>query len=127
MSNMKFLYVRNEWKKRDITIVSDLSVDEEFATVCCGWSFRSNHDKQFIKKEGRKLALDRMNSSDNMYSATFKISKEDISFFKISAEILSIIHQKETTPKKYLNDISEDLSYFIHCANGNYSYLGINF
>lgn len=117
MSNVKSLYIRNEWKKRDISIVSDLNVEGDEAVIRCGWSFRSNHEKQFVKKEGRRIAMERMDSSDPGYSAIFTISKEDVSFFKISSEILSIILQKETTPKKYLNDIEEDLHFFIYCSN----------
>lgn len=117
MSKCKYLYVRNYWKKRDITIVSDLVDRDDKTFVRCGWAFRCNHDK-FIKKEGRKLAYERMTSIDPNYSAEFEIKKEDISFYKIAAEVLSIVANKESTPKKYLQDIAEDLHYFIHCANG---------
>lgn len=117
MSKCKYLYIRNEWKKRDITIVSDLVDKDDKVFVRCGWAFRCNHDK-FIKREGRKLALERMESLDTDYSAEFEIKREDISFFKIASEILSIIADKQSTPKKYIQDIAEDLHYFIHCANG---------
>jgi hypothetical protein len=117
MSKCKYLYVRNDWKKRDITIVSDLVDKEDKTFVRCGWAFRCNHDK-FIKSEGRKIAYDRMECLDSDYSAEFEIAKDDIAFYKIASEVLSIIANKESTPKKYIQDIAEDLQYFIHCANG---------
>lgn len=117
MSKCKYLYVRNDWKKRDITIVSDLVDREDKTFVRCGWAFRCNHDK-FIKKEGRKIAYDRMDRLDPNYSVEFEITPENISFYKIASEILSVIANKESTPKKYIGDIAEDLHYFIHCANG---------
>lgn len=123
MSNMKFMYVRNDWKKRDVTIVSDLFTEGDKTFVKCGWAFRCNHDK-FIKREGRRLAIERMNTSDPNYSASFEITPSDVKFFKIGAEILSIILQKETTPKKFFSDLGEDLQYFIHCANGSRPNIG---
>jgi hypothetical protein len=115
MSNVKYLYVRNEWKKRDITIVSDIFDDEGKTYIRCGWSFRSNHDK-FIKKEGRKLALERMSSKDIDYSAILEIDPEDIKFYNIASKVLSVIIEKESTPRKFLDDLYDDLRYFSECS-----------
>lgn len=113
MNNLKYLYVRNLYRNRDVTIVSNLTESDGKYYVNCGWAFRSNHDI-FVKKEGRKLALERMNSSDPEYSATFLI--ENPKFFDISSNVLSAIIQKSSTPRKYIKDLTDDLFYFSHCA-----------
>lgn len=115
MSNVKYFYVRNDYKKRDVTIVSDILTDGEKCFVKAAWSFRSNHDK-FIKREGRKIALERLKCSDVDYSALIEIEKEDIKFFEIVSRILGTILVKESTPKKYLDDLSEDFRYYTECA-----------
>lgn len=117
MTNIKYMYVRNMWKNRDITIVSNLFEKDDKTYVQCGWTFRHSKDKQFIKKEGRKIALERMSSQDEAYSTTFEIDKQDAKFFKICTEILSRILEKESTPKKYLVDIAEDLHYFAYFSD----------
>lgn len=122
MSNVKFLYVRNEWKKRDITIVSNLFDEEDKVFVKFAWAFRSNHDN-FKKADGRKLALERLELGDVKYSDQFEINKSDIQFFKIATEILSVISNNPNTPRKYLDDIAEDLSYYVHRAMGGHSKL----
>jgi hypothetical protein len=120
MSNVKFLYVRNEWKNRDITIVSNLFDEGDKTFVKFAWAFRNNHDK-FKKAEGRKIALERLESNDSNYSDVFEIEKDKIKFFNIATDILSIISQKENTPRKYIDDICEDLHYYIHCSNGGHT------
>ncbi len=114
MSNIKFMYVRNPWKKRDITIVSDIVESEGKVFVKTGWAFRSNHDK-FIKKEGRNLALERMNSSDEDYSEVLEIGKKN--YYDIALVILSHIYNKYSTPRKYLNDISWEIQYRLMNSN----------
>lgn len=47
MSKVKYLYVRNPWDRRDITIASDIVEENGKKFVKFGWAFRSNHD-QFI-------------------------------------------------------------------------------
>lgn len=119
MTNIKYMYVRNMWKNRDITIVSNLIEKDDKTFVQCGWTFRHSKDKQFIKREGRKIALERMNNQDKDYSATFEIEKQDAKFFKICAGILSQILEKETTPNKYKNDIADDLYYFAYFSTND--------
>jgi hypothetical protein len=118
MSNVKCFYIRNEWKKRDITIVSDLFSDKDGKSyIKFGWAFRSNHEKQFIKREGRKLAMERMNSNDVNYSAWFEVS--EVKFTSIIADIIRIIMNKETTPQKYIPDLVDDLWYFENMPSPN--------
>lgn len=113
MSNLKYLYVRNIYKKRDITIVSDVYDENGKTYVKAAWAFRCNHDK-FIKKEGRKVALERLNVLDPNYSTVFET--EEVKFYHIAAIILSEILTSQSTPKKYLEDIHDDLRYFTECA-----------
>lgn len=113
MSKVKYFYVRNDWKKRDITIASEIFDENGQKFVKCGWAFRCNHDK-FVKKEGRELALQRMNDNDLNYSAV--ISVDDFKFYDLVSRILGAILTCPATPKKYLEDVSEDLNYFTHCA-----------
>lgn len=120
MSNVKYLYVRNEWKNRDITIVSNLIDEGDQTFVKFAWAFRSNHDK-FKKSEGRKLSFERLENSDPTYSDSFPIEKNKIKFFNIASEILSKISQNENTPKKYMDDICQELCYYIHCSNGGHT------
>lgn len=111
MPNLKYMYVRNEYKKRDVSIVSDLVEEDGNYFVKCGWTFRHKQDK-FIKREGRKLALERMNSGDKNYSTKFQIEPERVKFFDIAAEILSNILSKESTPRMYAEDILWDMEYY---------------
>lgn len=113
MSNLKYLYVRNMYRKRDITIVSDVFDENGKTYVKAAWTFRCNHDK-FIKREGRKLALERLDSSDPNYSTIFET--EEVKFYHIAAIILSEILVNPSTPRKYLEDIHDDLRYFTECA-----------
>ena len=115
MSKCKFLYVRNELRKRDITIVSDIIDKGDKKYVKFAWTFRCNHDK-FIKKEGRQIAKDRLNSMLPGYSSEVEI--DDVKFYNIAAKILSVISCAETTPKKFLQDILDDLQYFAYFAGG---------
>lgn len=115
MSNVKYLYVRNSYKKRDITIVSDLFDSDGKVFIRCGWAFRCNHDK-FIKREGRKLAFDRMINSDENFSAVIEVDRNDIKFYNIASLILSEISSKNSTPRKYVDDINDDLLYFTKCS-----------
>ena len=55
--NLKFLYVRNDYKKRDITIASNLVKEGDKTVIKFGWAFRHKKDK-FIKKEGRDRAVE---------------------------------------------------------------------
>lgn len=108
MNNIKVFYVRNDWKKRDITIVSNLIEQDGKKVVKCGWSFRSNHD-QFIKKEGREIATTRMNGNDPAYSISFEV--DEPKFRTISVNILKSILSKSTTPRKYIQDIEYEIDY----------------
>lgn len=112
-NNVKYLYVRNDWNKRNITIASDLVEEDGKKMVKCAWAFCSNKDK-FIKKEGRQIALERLNTNDPAYSASFSV--EEYRFYDIAAAILDQIIRHPNTPKKYLRDIEDDLSYFAHCS-----------
>lgn len=109
MSNIKYLYVRNPEKKRDITIVSDLYTENDKFFVNCAWSFRSNHDN-FVKKEGRNVAKERLDELEPGYSATIEI--ENPKFYTIAADVLRAVLNSENTPRKYLNDIADDLYFF---------------
>lgn len=113
MSKVKYFYVRNECKKRDITIASEIFDEDGQKYVKFGWSFRSNHD-QFIKREGRKLAFERMTSGQPGFSAT--VAVDDFKFYDLIAKILDAILTCPTTPRKYIDDISEDLYFFASCA-----------
>jgi hypothetical protein len=113
MSKVKYFYVRNDWKKRDITIASEIFDENGVKFVKFGWAFRCNHDK-FIKKEGRQLSLQRMVEQDINYSATIEV--EDFKFYDLVTKILDAILTCPTTPKKYREDIMIDLHYFAYCA-----------
>jgi hypothetical protein len=105
------MYVRNEEKNRDITIVSDLIEENGNYFIKCAWAFRHRTDK-FIKREGRKLALERLNSADEKFSTKFQLDPERVRFFNIAAEILSNILSKENTPKRFIKDILWDMDFF---------------
>jgi len=110
MSNMKFSYIRNPEKKRDVTIVSNIFYVDEKPFIEYGYSFRSNHDV-FKKKEGRKFATQRMVSRDSKYSGV--ISIDTITHNRIMSGILiKILENSEHIPKKFLIDIEEKLSYY---------------
>lgn len=116
ISRKKYLYVRNPWKKRDITIVSDILTKEGKTFVKCAWSFRHKADK-FIKKEGREIVNSRFETGDPNFSAEFEIPSDKVRFYNIAANILANILSKDSTPKMYFNDILSDMHY--------YSYLSI--
>lgn len=109
MNNMKVFYVRNDYRKRDITIVSDLQEVNGKNVVKFSWAFRSNHDK-FVKKEGKNLAKQRLQDNDPHYTSSFEI--EEPKFRSICAKILENILQNKNTPKKYIEDIEWDIHYF---------------
>lgn len=111
MSNIKYLYVRNEWKNRDITIVSDLFEKEGKTFVKFAWAFRNKKDK-FIKREGRKIALSRLENEDPNFSSLIEIEPEKVGFYAIASKILNGIISTKTTPKMYIDDISENLHFF---------------
>lgn len=111
MSIRNFLYVRNPFKKRDITIVSEIFEEDEKKFVKFAWTFRSNHD-QFIKREGRKVALERLNNKDQCFA---EVEVDQFSFYEIAATIVSTIFSNKDTPKKYLDDLNEDFSYYKNC------------
>jgi hypothetical protein len=113
MSKVKYFYVRNDWKKRDITIASEIFDENGVKFVKFGWAFRCNHDK-FVKKEGRQIAIRRMADQEAGYSAIVQV--EDFKFYDLVTRILDAIVSCPTTPKKYIDDISQDLHYFAHCA-----------
>lgn len=110
MNNIKTFYIRNFEKKRDLTIVSNLIEIDGKNVIKCGWAFRSNHD-QFKKKEGRSIASERMNSNDPNYSTTFEVGAP--SFKDIAGKILETILNRESTPRKYIDDIQWDYNYFV--------------
>lgn len=112
MSNVKFLYVRNPFQRRDITIASDLIEDKNGPKIKFAWTFRRN-DEEFIKKLGRDVAMDRLVNADPQYSAELPV--EEVRFYGISKQILEHICNQPTTPKKYLNDLFEDLYYYDYC------------
>lgn len=109
MSNMKVFYVRNDYKKRDITIVSDLQDLDGRKVIKFAWAFRSNHDT-FIKKEGKALARIRLEQADVNYSSSFEV--ESPKFRVICANILKTILSSQSTPRKYFDDIEFDIEYF---------------
>lgn len=111
MSKIKYMYVRNDFDNRDITIVSDLIETGGKYKVKCAWTFRNKKDK-FIKKEGRKIAFERMQNNDANYSASFEIEKSDINFYNIATKILEQVMEHKNTPKSYLNDIYLDKEYY---------------
>lgn len=106
------MYVRNECKKRDVTIVSNLIKEGDETFVEFAWSFRHKNDK-FIKREGRKIVLERLQNNDADYSATIQIAPKNVKFFDIAVEILESIANNPNTPKIYKRDIMEDMSYYL--------------
>lgn len=109
MGNTKVFYVRNDPKKRDITIVSDLQEVDGKKVVKFAWAFRSNHDT-FIKREGKVLARERLEYNDPNYSSFFEV--DNPKFRSISANILKNILLNKNTPRKYFEDIEFDIEYF---------------
>ena len=109
--NLKFLYVRNDYKKRDITIASNLVKEGDKTVIKFGWAFRHKKDK-FIKKEGRDRAVERMNSGDVDYSHQIELSDDEVGFYSIALKVLNFILSKETTPRIYFNDLLEDIQYY---------------
>lgn len=114
MPNLKYMYVRNNLKNRDITIISDLYEKEGKHFVNCAWSFRSNHDK-FVKKEGRQIAKERLDNADPKYSVTIEIDQPK--FYSIASDVLRAVLNSENTPRKYLDDIADDLYFFEYMSN----------
>lgn len=109
MPNVKFLYVRNSWDRRDISIASDIIDDNGKKYVKFGWAFRSNHD-QFIKRDGRDISLNRMITNDEKYSA--KVEIEEFKFYDIAEKMLHVIADSPYTPKKFKEDIFSDIRYY---------------
>lgn len=117
MSNVKYLYVRNPFKRRDITIASDLVQENDEYTLKFAWTFRRN-DEEFIKKLGREVAYDRLTGvaeDSEEYSASLKINNP--TFYGISRAIVQYISEHENTPKKYLEDLYEDMYYYNFCLS----------
>lgn len=113
MSNVKYMYVRNDFYNRDITIVSDLVETEGKYRVNCAWTFRNKKDK-FVKKEGRKIAFERMQNNDANYSASFVIEASNVNFYYIACNILDQIFNNVNTPEIYINDIYLDKEYYAY-------------
>jgi len=109
MSNVKFLYVRNSWDRRDISIASDIVDDNGKKYVKFGWAFRSNHD-QFIKRDGRDISLNRMITNDERYSA--KVEINEFKFYDIAEAMLQVIINSPYTPKKFIEDLASDIYYY---------------
>lgn len=109
MNNCKFLYVRNEFRNRDVTIVSDIFREDDKNFVRFAWTFRNSKDK-FIKKEGAKIALERLENMEPGYSAVVEV--EEFKFYSLAGKILSTILESSKTPDKFVYDISTDLNYF---------------
>lgn len=109
MNNCKFLYVRNEFRNRDVTIVSDIFREDDKNFVRFAWTFRNNKDK-FVKKEGAKIALERLENMEPGYSAVVEV--EEFKFYSLASKILSTILESSKTPEKFVDDISTDLDYF---------------
>lgn len=103
--NVKFFYVRNPFKNRDITICSNLEIVEGIPRIHYGFSFRNNHDK-FVKKEGRDCSLQRMIRKDKKYSGM--ITAEKITYYDISIGVLQDILNHDI-PKKYINDLNDEI------------------
>lgn len=103
--NVKFFYVRNPFKKRDITICSNLEIVDGVPTVHYGVSFRNNHDK-FIKREGRDCSLKRMVSRDKKYSGT--VVANVVSYYDISINVLKDLLSHDI-PRKYVKDIQDEI------------------
>jgi len=121
MNNCKFLYVRNEYRNRDVTIVSDIFSEGDKKFVKFAWTFRNNHDK-FVKKEGAKIALQRLEMMEQGYSALVEV--EEFKFYKLATKILSTILESNKTPVKFIEDISADLDYFNFRSNNEKSSWG---
>lgn len=113
MNNCKFLYVRNEFRNRDVTIVSDIFKENGKKFVKFAWTFRNNKDK-FIKKEGAKIALERLKNMEPGYSSIVEV--EEFKFYSLASTILSTILESNKTPEKFVFDISTDLDYFNYRA-----------
>jgi hypothetical protein len=106
MADVKFKYVRNERKKIAMTLVTSLERRSDGNLVKCGWAFASNHDT-FKKKEGRELAINRMNSDDVDYSFSFFIDSP--THYGITDQALRIVANNIKTPRKYKEEIIEYL------------------
>ena len=114
MNNCKFLYIRNEYRNRDVTIISDIFSEGDKKFVKFAWTFRNNRDK-FVKKEGAKIALERLETMEPGYSALVEV--DEFKFYKLAAKILSIILESNKTPLKFIDDISTELDYFNFRSN----------
>lgn len=116
--NIKYLYVRNEYKKRDVTVVSNLFDEDGKTFIKFAWSFRHKND-QFIKREGRRVALERLQNNDPNYSAMVQVEPEKVKFFDLAVEILESIANSPYTPKVYKRDIAEDMQYYLFRTEEN--------
>ena len=118
----KYLYVRNDWKRRYITIVSEVFTEGEKSLVKFAWTFCHNKDK-FIKKEGKKLVDERFDEMTPGYSGVAEVA--ELNFHRISYVILGHIFNAENTPFKYLDDIQDDMFYYLQFSNGKPSFASI--
>lgn len=117
----KTYYVRNDFKKLAVTIVSSVEkvmrpswfsafgIGKPTFQYCikAGWAFRSNKD-DFIKKEGREIAEFRMNEQID-YSCEFIV--DSLSHRGITKRIIENILRDSKTPWKYRKELEEELYY----------------
>jgi hypothetical protein len=101
--NVKYFYLRNDYNNRDVTIVTSVVPENNKYRVDFAWAFRSNHD-QFVKKLGRGVVDVRLQLNDPNYSDTIWVDEKKSR--KIKFEILKRLLTKESTPQKYIEDIS---------------------
>lgn len=108
MSKMKFYYVRNPKKNRDITIVSNVFYVDNKPFVEFGYTFRNNHDL-FKKEEGRQYAVSRMRDRTPEYSGT--VALFDVKHKEIMTVILDWIISQDNVPKKFRPDIKNAIEH----------------
>jgi hypothetical protein len=105
---MKFYYIRNPQKNRDITIVSNIINENDYHYVEFGFTLRNNHDI-FKKREGRHFAEQRLYKKDEKFSGKLKI--EHIKHKEIMFSILNNILINPHVPKKFIPDIENSIKY----------------
>jgi len=110
MNKVKFSYVRNPKRKRDVTIVSNIFFVNEKPFVEFGYAFRSNHDT-FKKVEGRRFATERMALRDPKFSGIIEI--QEIRHKKIMAGILKEILENKDIPLKFVDDLQASLNFYL--------------
>lgn len=118
----KYLYVRNDWKRRYITIVSEIFTENDKKFVKFAWTFCHNKDK-FIKREGKKIVNERFENMTEGYSGVTEVS--EFKFHKLSYVILDHIFNSKNIPCKYLDDIQDDMFYYLQFSNGKPSFASI--